>query len=79
MRRDIQAMCYGLGFTHWLYRSHKRMLAVMTAPHFFSGNQDQMSVGDLITLVASDGTDIWQVAISDVACVILKPMGERNA
>lgn len=53
--RDLSALSFAQGFTHWHYRAAGLRLAQVLAPGFFNPAAGRIATGDHIKVSASDG------------------------
>lgn len=60
--RNLSALSFAQGFTHWHYRAPDLALASVTAQGFFNGAAGHMQPGDMIAVSASDGGAMLFVA-----------------
>lgn len=53
--RDLSALSFAQGFTHWHYRAQGLRLAQVLAPGFFNQGAGRIVTGDHIKVSAADG------------------------
>lgn len=53
--RDLSALSFAQGFTHWHYRAPALRLAQVLAPGFFNPAAGRIATGDHIKVSAADG------------------------
>ena len=70
--KNFAVLVYANGFTGWLYRS-KEPITKIIADGYFAPVETLLNVGDTMTIVASDTSDVYYV--SSLNPVSLKKLG----
>lgn len=71
--KNFAVTVYANGFTGWLYKTHTETMADIIKDDYFHKVWDLLCLGDTITIVAKDTTDIYYVA--GLPVVQLKKLG----
>ncbi len=72
--RNLSVLNYANGFTLWLYKAGKDDMETVTAPDYFTGAAEMLTVGDVMLISTKAGARYVSVSRSEPDGVDTAPM-----